>query len=141
VSRGSFYWHFEDIEEFHKYLLARWRERATADIIALAEQESSDSARLRVLMRIGLTGDNALERSMRSWAAQSNPVSQAVASVDRARIKYLSRLLRLAGVPQKQAHARAVFIYWAYAGRVLMSKEQRILPESELDSITALLQS
>jgi AcrR family transcriptional regulator len=141
VSRGSFYWHFKDIEAFHKDLLARWRERATADIIALAEQEASPGARLRVLMRIGMTGDNALERGMRSWAALSRAASDAAASVDNARIRYLSRLLRLAGVPSKQAHARAIFLYWAYAGRVVVSKEQSSLPVDELDSITALLQS
>src|SRR5262249_58197663 len=95
VSRGSFYWHFKDIEAFHRDLLARWRERATADVIALAEQEASLSARLRVLMRAGMTGDNALERSMRSWAAQSRAASEAAALVDEARIPYLSRLLEL----------------------------------------------
>src|SRR5262249_56610372 len=87
VSRGSFYWHFRDVEAFHKDLLARWRERATADIIALAEQEASPNARLRVLMRIGMTGDNALERAIRSWAAQSRAASDAAASVDSTRIQ------------------------------------------------------
>lgn len=40
VSRGSFYWHFRDIEQFHIELLARWRQRTTADIIARLELES-----------------------------------------------------------------------------------------------------
>jgi AcrR family transcriptional regulator len=141
VSRGSFYWHFKDIEAFHRDLLARWQERATADIIALAEQEASPGARLRVLMRIGMTGDNVLERGMRSWAAQTSAASDAVASVDKARIQYLSRLLRLAGVPSKHAQARAIFLYWAYAGRIVVSKEQSSLPEEELDSMAVLLQS
>jgi AcrR family transcriptional regulator len=141
VSRGSFYWHFRDLEEFHAALLGRWKERATADIITRIEQEPSPGAQLRSLMRIGMTGDNALERSMRSWAAQSNATADAVASVDEARTKYMSRLLRLTGVPQKQAHTRAIFLYWAYTGRVMVSQGQRSLSEHELDAIAALLQS
>jgi AcrR family transcriptional regulator len=141
VSRGSFYWHFRDLEEFHSALLARWKERATADIIARAEQEPGPSARLRLLIQIGMTGDNALERNMRSWAAQSSAAADAVVSIDEARTKYMSRLLRLAGVPRKQAHARALFLYWAYVGRVMVSQGQRSLPDQELDSLAALLQS
>jgi AcrR family transcriptional regulator len=140
VSRGSFYWHFKDIDEFHFELLAYWQQRATADIIALVEKERSPSLRLGVLMRIGMTGSNALERNVRSWAAQSIVASEAVVSVDEMRIEYLARLLRSAGVPRKQARARATFIYWAYAGRVMVSKEQSGLSEAELNSIAALLQ-
>jgi AcrR family transcriptional regulator len=141
VSRGSFYWHFRDLEAFHEALLARWKERATADIIARIERAPSHSARLRLLMQIGMAGDNALERNMRSWATQSNAAADAVASIDEARTKYMSRLLREAGVPRQKARARAIFLYWAYAGRVMVSQGQRSLSDQELDAIAALLQS
>jgi AcrR family transcriptional regulator len=141
VSRGSFYWHFRDLEEFHAALLGRWKERATAGVIARVEQEPSHNARLRLLMRIGMMGDNALERSIRSWAANSRAAADAVASIDEARTKYMSRLLRLAGVQREQAYARAIFLYWAYAGRVMVSQGQRGLSEQELDAIAALLQA
>jgi AcrR family transcriptional regulator len=141
VSRGSFYWHFKDIDEFHSELLAYWRQRATAEIIALVEEETSPRSRLGVLMRIGMTGGNALERNVRSWAAHSLAASDAAASVDEMRIEYLARLLKSAGVPRKQARARATFMYWAYAGRVMVSKGHSGLSDAELDSIAALLQS
>jgi AcrR family transcriptional regulator len=141
VSRGSFYWHFKDIEEYRAELLSHWQQRATTDIIAAVEQETSPSSRLGVLTRIGMTGDNALERNMRSWAAQSIAASKVVASVDEARIKYMSRLLRRVGVPRNQARTRATFIYWAYVGRVMVSKGHSGLSGDELDSIAALLQS
>jgi AcrR family transcriptional regulator len=141
VSRGSFYWHFRDIEAFHSELLAYWRQRATADVIALIEEEPSPAARLGALTRLGMTGDNALERNVRSWAAQSITASDAVASVDEMRIEYLARLLRSAGVSRKQARVRATFLYWAYAGRVMVSKAHRGLSDAELESLAALLQS
>ncbi len=34
VSRGSFYWHFDDIGAFHAAILRHWREVAAEQIIA-----------------------------------------------------------------------------------------------------------
>ncbi len=141
VSRGSFYWHFRDIERFHSELLARWRQRATDDIIALINQENSRDARLQLLMRIALAGDDRLERSIRSWASQNATAADAVASVDKIRVEYLSQLLKSAGIPDKRASARATFIYWAYAGRVMVAPDERNLDREELDAIAQLMQS
>ncbi len=141
VSRGSFYWHFRDIEQFHIELLARWRQRATDEIIVLINQESDRDARLGLLMRTALAGDERLERSVRSWASQNTEAADAVASVDKIRIEYLSQLLKSAGIPDKRASARATFIYWAYAGRVMVATDSKKLDQEELDSIAKLMQS
>jgi len=141
VSRGSFYWHFRDIGQFHVELLARWRQRATDDIIALIDRETSHDARLQLLMRIALAGDDRLERSIRSWASQNRVAADAVASVDKIRIEYLSQLLRSAGIPEKRASARATFLYWAYAGRTMVAPDQKKLDPEELDAIAKLMQS
>ena len=34
VSRGSFYWHFADLETFHRQVIEHWRRVATEAIIA-----------------------------------------------------------------------------------------------------------
>src|SRR5262249_2355707 len=41
VSRGSFYWHFEDIETFHARVIEQWRQVATEAIIAVIAQPIS----------------------------------------------------------------------------------------------------
>ncbi len=33
VSRGSFYWHFRDIADFHAQLLQSWQESSTDQVI------------------------------------------------------------------------------------------------------------
>src|ERR1700730_14417778 len=40
VSRGSFYWHFADVEAFHAEILKYWREVAAERIIANLEAVS-----------------------------------------------------------------------------------------------------
>lgn len=141
VSRGSFYWHFRDIGQFHELLLARWRERMTDDVIDDVERKSSDGARLQLLMRKAMRDDDALERAIRSWATQNSKIAESVAVVDKTRLEYLARILRSAGIPDKQVPARAAFIYWARLGRIMMGKRAKNLDPEALDAIARLLQS
>ncbi len=141
VSRGSFYWHFRDIEQFHSELLDWWRQRATTDIIGRIERESGQRERLGFLMRLAMSADDRLERNIRAWATENPAASAALASVDRMRIEYLCQLLKSAGVPDKQGYARALFIYWSYVGRIMSASEHRTLAEEESDRLAALLQT
>ena len=141
VSRGSFYWHFRDISEFHAGLLARWRKLATDEIIIAVDQEHTASRRLRRLMRTAMTSDEKLERGIRSWAAQNAKAASTIASVDKVRVKYICELLKSEGLSDKQAVARATFIYWAYIGRVMVANNSKRLQDDDIDSIADLLQS
>ncbi len=142
VSRGSFYWHFHDIAEFHAQLLGRWRTRTTDWVIKDLEQGASGSKRLQRLMRMALSSDDRLERAVRAWASHSAGIADAVAGVDQARIQYLTRLLHLAGVPADRAPARAAFLYWAYLGRLMVSGDDaRTLAVADIDAIAMLLES
>src|SRR5829696_5679004 len=50
VSRGSFYWHFRDIEDFRCQLLERWQEISTDQIITELDSRPGDPGRLKDLM-------------------------------------------------------------------------------------------
>ncbi|MGI9410879.1 MAG: TetR/AcrR family transcriptional regulator [Hyphomicrobiaceae bacterium] len=141
VSRGSFYWHFRDIEHFHNELLGRWRTLATDEIIVAVDRECSDTQRLRRLMRGALTGDVRLERGIRSWAAQSGNAARAISSVDKARVEYLREILRSTGLTDKQVAARATFIYWAYIGKVMVGKGLRSLDDDEIHAVADVMLS
>jgi len=43
VSRGSFYWHFADIDAYHAAILKHWREVAAETIIAYVEAPSGNA--------------------------------------------------------------------------------------------------
>src|SRR5262249_9553048 len=51
VSRGSFYWHFADLDAFHARVIARWKQVATEGIIADIERYRSRDERLDALLR------------------------------------------------------------------------------------------
>ncbi len=141
VSRGSFYWHFRNIAAFHGDLLDHWRRLRTEEIIADIDQTTDPANRLRQLMRRAITGEDPLERAIRSWAAQDSSVADAVALVDNVRLDYLAELLANAGMPAHQAQARAAFIYWANLGRNMMTKGPRSLAAKDIDDIAALMQT
>ena len=141
VSRGSFYWHFQDISQFHSALIARWRERTTDEVITVVDRDIDGDNRLRRLMRTSMTGNEKLERGIRSWATQNTIAAKEVASVDKVRVDYLRALLKTAGLSSKQSSARATFIYWAYIGRVMAGNGAKHLSDEEVDNIADLLQS
>ena len=51
VSRGSFYWHFADLNAYHSAILGHWREVAAERIIADLEQTPEGENALRRLLR------------------------------------------------------------------------------------------
>ncbi len=117
VSRGSFYWHFADIEGFHQAVLRGWREIAYDNIVE--ELQGGPKQRLRNLLSRAFRADSPLERAVRAWAAVRPEARAMVADVDGRRRDYLRRLLREAGIAPDQAEARARILYWAYLGHVL----------------------
>jgi AcrR family transcriptional regulator len=132
VSRGSFYWHFEDVAAFHAALLKHWREVSAEAIIADLEAVPPEDSRLRVLLRRAFSARSGLERAVRHWASFDPTARAAVQAIDRRRIGYLKDLLHAEGLDAAQAETRAQIIYWAFLGHVLSDKP---LPKTEQERV------
>jgi AcrR family transcriptional regulator len=119
VSRGSFYWHFAELGDFHARLIGRWKEVATEAIIAGLERHDSREHRLDALLR-GAFGHSALlEVRMRAWADENARAARALNDIDRRRRTYIERLLAEAGVSPALAATRAQLLYWSYLGAAM----------------------
>ncbi|WP_024515011.1 TetR/AcrR family transcriptional regulator [Bradyrhizobium sp. Tv2a-2] len=132
VSRGSFYWHFADLNAFHAAVLAHWREVAAERIIADLESAPAGESPIRLLLRRTFSGRLALERAVRSWATSDAQARSAVQAIDRRRLDYVSMLLRDAGLPAEIAQARAQILYWAFIGYALSDKP---LPKTRQEAV------
>ena len=116
VSRGSFYWHFADVETFHAAVLTHWREVAVEQIIAAVETTPTDQSPIEQLLRRAFSRKPALESAIRSWATIDPLARTAVQGVARRRLSYLARLLEASGLSRAAARARAQILYWGCLG-------------------------
>ena len=137
VSRGSFYWHFADLGDFHARVIAHWRLTATEAIIADLERYHSPEQRIDVLLRNAFGHSALLEVRMRSWAESNPAAARVLRAIDRRRKAYIQRMLVAAGIAPALAATRAQILYWAYLGAALSRSR---LTGKPLDRIVAELE-
>jgi AcrR family transcriptional regulator len=139
VSRGSFYWHFADVDAFHKAVLERWQEATAEAVIRELDRSAPGGERLRSLLRRAFTTNADLEIALRAWAVSDAAARAKVAVVDRRRLAYLEDILASAGIGAASAVARAHILYWAYLGFALSRpKLARERLETLLEELAAL---
>jgi len=136
VSRGSFYWHFADLNAFHAAVLDHWREIAAERIIADLETPVLGEAPVPRLLRRAFSGRLALEKAVRSWATFDTRARAAVQAIDRRRLDYVASMLRGTGLSADVAEARAQILYWCFVGYAISDKP---LPKPKQDAVLAEL--
>ena len=91
-TRGSFYAHFESVEEFLTALAGHWRQLFTRALIEEADTRPRAGARLDHLNQLAVRLDARIEQGMRKLAAIEPQVAAVCAEVDQQRTDYLARL-------------------------------------------------
>ncbi|HVT34728.1 MAG TPA: TetR/AcrR family transcriptional regulator [Nevskiaceae bacterium] len=120
VTRGGFYYHFNQHHKLLEALLDDWRRHncfTPAQIDA-----SSPAAALEALQQIS---DNLVhergfdpqyDMAIREWARISQPVADVVHEVDEQRVEVLRRIFSGLGCKPKEAAIRARVYYWHQIG-------------------------
>lgn len=140
VSRGSFYWHFKDIQTFHTELIAAWREQINVDVIAQLQLLPDPKDQVRALIERVFTMARPLERGMRMWAGADPAVGQTVREVDNLRRGFVHDIFVGLGLPKPIAQSRAEMMMWAYVGHAL-SDEDITNPAERAADFTNILTS
>ena len=138
VSRGSFYWHFEDVAAFHAALLEAWEAIAVDQPhdAARAGAESDPRTYLRRLIGTAMRAPTALEAAIRRWAMLSPQAAAAVARIDGRRRALLAEAYRACGLDPARAEARATALGWAYLGRLLTPEQ--VADEAAVAALTEI---
>lgn len=112
VSKGSFYWHFRNREEFLLALVAYWdridTQVAVAALSSLPSNVSPEDRLWTLMLAIHEQQLNRHDLLMRSIALEFNVVREAVAAVDRTRYANVSAIFRDMGFRGEELKARSL---------------------------------
>ena len=93
VTKGSFYWHFENRDALLDAILEAWRSGSTGAILEEVEAAGGEALeKLTRLLTIVERFDGRLDLAVRGWGAQDEKARAALASVDGRRLGYLESL-------------------------------------------------
>jgi len=109
VTTGSFYWHFENHEDFVRHIVDFWNEAFTETAARYIRDVSDDpKERLLGLMTI-LTEQNLgqYDVAIRAWAAQDAEIAKVVRRVDKRRFEVVQGLFLAMGFGQAESDMRA----------------------------------
>lgn len=129
TTKGSFYWHFQDVPAFQSAMLELWQQRAFAEIVAALEVEDNPVKRLRALSDIAAKsapeefGGAGAEPAIRAWARENGAVAEAMDQIDEKRLEYLNALLAEIGLTNKELSR---IIYGALLGMQELSTRDNI---------------
>ena len=111
LSKGSFYHHFENRDDFLNQLVFFWESSMTDWVIDTTELESENHGK-RLSKLAQLTSRAAampVERAIRHWARQNSNVKKALKRVEKKRSGYLHYLLIEAGVDEPLLVSRIIY--------------------------------
>ena len=97
VTKGGFYWHFDDRRALLEEMLDTWERVVSEDVIVRVESLGGDArTKLRHLFGIAVSIDDmvAIELAIREWARRDPTVMERLHRLDNRRMDYMRSLFR-----------------------------------------------
>lgn len=120
VTKGSFYWHFRDLDALWEAMAARWQEmnrRRVADLDELSEVPPE--GRLIALSTMLVSRDHlTVERAIRNWARSNDTVAETVRNIDTEIFEAVEAILREFEMSPVQARLLSGVLVYAGIGYI-----------------------
>lgn len=133
VTRGGFYWHFDNRQALLTAMLDTWERSAIDEVLERVESEGGD-ARARARRAGMLTFSDELlplDLAVRDWARRDGEVAERLRRVDNRRMDYLRLQLREICAPE-EIEARSLLAFSLLIGNHFITAEHGELTRSEV---------
>ncbi len=116
VTKGSFYWHFEDRDKLLEAMIAAWEEE-TDQLLGTASEIPPGLGRVRRLLELVAEQFGRLpDAAVFAWALRDPVIARRVAAVDKKRIDFQIQAAMDSGLSRSRAERNITFGYLAYCG-------------------------
>ncbi len=125
VTRGGFYWHFEDRRALLREILDAWERAAIDDVLEHVERRGGDP-RTKARRAGALTLSDELlpvDLAVRDWARRDPAVAQRLRRVDNRRMDYLRDQFRAIGAVAQEIEARSLLAFSLLIGSHLITAD------------------
>lgn len=123
VTKGSFYWHFQNRQALLQAALDLWERDALDRMVALVESIDEPRERLREVFRLSARGQRAQAIYAQLFAAADDPqVAPALERVSMRVLRFLAGAFKDLGMGAEEAARRGRLAYAAYLGFLHLSR-------------------
>jgi AcrR family transcriptional regulator len=119
VTKGGFYWHFDDRQALLDEMLDTWERVSVDEVIERVEREGGDArSKLRRLSSLAASSDEPLriDLAVRDWARRDQKVSERLRRVDNRRMDYMRSLFGSFCSDDEDVEARCMVFYSLWIG-------------------------
>lgn len=119
VTKGGFYWHFDDRPTLLAEMLDSWEQTMVDQVIERVEQEDGDGrVKLRELFKLAFAVGDFLdvELAIRDWARRDRAVAARLRRVDDRRMAYLRELFGDFCTDDADVEARCLMAFSLFVG-------------------------
>ncbi len=112
VTKGGFYWHFNDRQALLDEMLDTWEKAMVDDVITQVEHHRTDArAKLQHLFELAPSADFAVELAIRDWSRRDSGVAKLLRRVDSRRMNWLRSLFGQFCTQDDDIEARSLLTY------------------------------
>jgi AcrR family transcriptional regulator len=119
VTKGGFYWQFDDRSALLEEMLATWERVVIDEVIERVEGPGGDAkAKLRRLFALASSGGELMkvELAIRDWARRDKAVARRLRHIDNRRMDYMRSLFGAFCPDEDEVEARCMLAFSLWIG-------------------------
>jgi AcrR family transcriptional regulator len=137
VTRGGFYWHFDDRRALLEEMLDTWERATTEEVIERLEREGGD-ARAKLRRLFALTSSSVLmtDLAVRDWSRRESTVAERLRRVDNRRMDYLRSLFGAFCPDEDEVEVRSMLAFSLLIGNHFIAADHGARSRADVLALT-----